>query len=85
MYCLLYRSQPVVFQVQNISGNAFKEKRYMKVTVKRIDRDKQWTDSRHSRPCAHLIHRITGVEGFFNLKPPPGENQPFHQLPQSAK
>jgi len=63
----------------------WRETGYMKVTVKRRDRDKQWTDNRHSWPCAHLIHRITGVEGLFKIKPPHREDQPFHQLHLSVK
>jgi len=38
--------------VQDILGNAFKEKQG--------DRDKYWIDKRKSQPCALLMHRTTG-------------------------
>jgi hypothetical protein len=39
--------------------------------------DKQWTDNRQSYPCALLMHRITGGEECFDLKPLHGEDQPL--------
>jgi hypothetical protein len=48
------------------------------VRIKRKrETDKEWTDNTQSSPCAHLIHRITGVEGCFDLKLPHGEDQPL--------
>jgi len=61
MYCSLHRSLSAVFQEQDILGNAFKEKRYLKVTEKEeAEADKQWTDNRQFRLCTPLMHRITG-------------------------
>jgi hypothetical protein len=47
--------------------------------------DRQWTDKRQSQPCAPPMHRITGVEGCFNLKPPHGEEQPIPPAGSKSK
>jgi len=58
------QSLSVVFQVQDILGNVFKEKQGTWKWQQKEETDTETnnglTDNRQSQPCAPLIHRITG-------------------------
>jgi len=75
---LLHRSLAIVFWVQDILGNSFKEKQgAWKREWKRRGRDKQWTDNTQSQSCAPQVHRFTRGGRVLRLQTAPQGSQPL--------